>query len=674
MSSGKLQEIQNALAARKTRAFLVIRNDRIVHEWYAPGQSASNRQGTASLAKALVGGLSLGVALTDGRISIDDPAAKFIPSWQQDPRKSKITLRQLGSHTSGLDDAEQDGLPHDQLTGWKGNFWKRLPPPLDPFTLARDETPMIAAPGEKFQYSNPGIGLLTYCVTTALRNTTNADVRALLRHRVLRPIGVADNEWSVGYDATFTVDGLPLICSWGGAAFTPRAAARLGRLVLREGDWDGRRILSREAVRQVTTDAGLPGNCGMGWWSNGGGRYSKLPKDAVWGAGAGDQLLLVIPSLNLIMVRNGETLKPGPDEPPIREDDVFTKYHDYRAHLLFEALAGAVVATNAQNVAPYPPSPVIAELRWAPKETILRLANGSDNWPLTWADDNLLYTAYGDGNGFEPFVPEKLGMGLAIIEGVPPTFIGRNLRSATAEATGAGATSRKASGMLMVQGTLYLWARNVNNSQLAWSADHGRTWTWSDWKFTNSFGCPSFLNFGRNNQGARDDFVYVYSADTDSAYQIADNLILARAPAAHLRDRAAWEFFAGLDATGAPRWTRDLSQRGSVFTHQSHCYRCSVIRNEALGRYLLVQPVPGRLSQDRAGKIDTRFAGGLAIYDAPEPWGPWSTIFFSEKWDVGPGDSASFPVKWISPDGRTLHLVFSSEDSFSVRQATLIPR
>jgi hypothetical protein len=85
----------------------------------------------------------------------------------------------------------------------------------------------------------------------------------------------------------------------------------------------------------------------MGWWSNGGGRYGKLPEDAVWGAGAGDQLLLVIPSLNLIMVRNGQALEPGPDEPPLRQDDMFTRYHDYRARILFEAVVEAVTAPAA---------------------------------------------------------------------------------------------------------------------------------------------------------------------------------------------------------------------------------------------------------------------------------------------------------------------------------------
>ncbi len=62
--------VNEDLAAKKTRAFLVVRNDKIVYEWYAPGVTAASKQGTASLAKALVGGMSLAVAITDGKISI----------------------------------------------------------------------------------------------------------------------------------------------------------------------------------------------------------------------------------------------------------------------------------------------------------------------------------------------------------------------------------------------------------------------------------------------------------------------------------------------------------------------------------------------------------------------------------------------------------------------------
>ncbi len=66
-----------------------------------------------------------------------------------------------------------------------------------------------------------------------------------------------------------------------------------------------------------------------------------------------------------------------------------------------------------------------------------------------------------------------------------------------------------------------------------------------------------------------------------------------------------------------------------------------------------------------------RFEGGFGIYEAPEPWGPWHTVYFFRRWDVGPGETASFPSKWMSKDGRTMHLVFSGDDAFSVRRVTL---
>src|SRR4030095_8365293 len=96
--------------------------------------------------------------------------------------------------------------------------------------------------------------------------------------------------------------------------------------------------------------------------------------------------------------------------------------------------------------------------------------------------------------------------------------------------------------------------------------------------------------------------------------------------------------------------------------HRGNCYRSHITYNAGLKRYLWCQTGRG---------ADTRFAGGFAIYDAPEPWGPWTTVFRTDAWDVGPGESASFPAKWMSADGRTVHLVFSGDDSFSVRAATL---
>jgi CubicO group peptidase (beta-lactamase class C family) len=300
-----------------------------VFEKYAEGWDASKRHGTASLAKA-IGGVALAVAISDRLITLDDTAAEYIPAWRNDPSKSKITIRQLGSHTSGLDDAESGDTPHEALPGWKGDFWKRGSPRNDPFTIARDLTPLEFDPGTKMLYSNPGIAMMNYAVTAALKNAPEKDIRTLLRERVMRPIGVSDQEWLVGYGTTFAVDGLPLVATWGGGSFTPRAVARVGRLMLREGDWEGTRLIDRRAIRDVTHDAGTPGSCGMGWWANADGAHLHLPSDAFFGSGAGNQVVLVIPSLGLIAVRNGAALDP------LRERDA--TYATY----LFGPLVGAI--------------------------------------------------------------------------------------------------------------------------------------------------------------------------------------------------------------------------------------------------------------------------------------------------------------------------------------------
>jgi CubicO group peptidase (beta-lactamase class C family) len=673
VSKEKLDALKDDLAKRRTRALLIVHNDKIVYEWYATGHGPDKKHGAASLSKAAVAGLALALCLSDHQLNLDTPVAELVPAWNDDPGKRKITLRHLGSHTSGLADAEQDHLPHDQLTGWKGDFWKALDPPADPFTISRDKTPVLFEPGTKLQYSNSGIAMLGYAVTAALKGAPQKDIRTLLRDRVMRPIGVADEEWSVGYGKTFQVDGLPLVAGWGGGSYTARALARVGRLLLREGDWDGQQLLGKEAVRRITGDAGLPGHCGMGFWTNADGRYPRLPRDTYYGAGAGDQLLIVVPSLNLIVVRNGETLAPEPKD----AKDVFEAFHDPRVKVLFEPILDAITGGNLNPTpppggergerAPYPPSKAVAGISWAPKETILRKAKGSDNWPLTWADDDHQYTAYGDGWGFEPFVPKKLGLGFARVEGDPPGFQGVNTPSPTGEQSGDGAGAKKASGLLCVEGVLYLWARNAGNAQLAWSKDHGATWEWADWKFTTSFGCPTFLNFGKDYAGARDGWVYVYSPDADSAYQPADCMVLARVPQGKINQRDAYEFFKGLDHGQQPLWSQKIADRGAVFRHPRRCYRGGITFNAGLQRYLWVQIIPGTEGK----KADTRFEGGFAIYDAPEPWGPWTTVYFTEKWDVGPGETASFPTKWMSADGKTLHLVFSGEDHFSVRRASL---
>jgi hypothetical protein len=219
--------------------------------------------------------------------------------------------------------------------------------------------------------------------------------------------------------------------------------------------------------------------------------------------------------------------------------------------------------------------------------------------------------------------------------------------------------------MLMLDGFLYMLVRNVSggNSQLAWSPDHGRNWNYADWKFQQSFGAPVFLNFGKNYQGARDNYVYIYSHDAGNAYDPADRMVLARVPRNKITDRFAWEFYAGQDKSAEPVWSPFIEKREAVFEHPAGCYRSGITYNAGLGRYLWCQILPG--SNHPQGP---RFEGGFGIYEAPEPWGPWHTVYYTQKWDTGPGETSCLPTKWMSRDGKTCYLLFSGEDSFSVRK------
>ena len=217
MDIARLDALRDGLAARGTKSLLVVRHDKIVYEWYAPGHGPDKPHYTASLAKALVGGLSLALALDDGLLNVDDPAWTYIPVWRDDPLKSQITIRHLATHSSGIEDAELNQADREQalaegktlndhhmvLPGWKGAFWRREP---DPFSIAIHDAPVIFPPGTDYAYSNPGMAALAYAITAALRGTPWPDVRTLLKERVMDLIGVAESEWSVGYGQTYAVD------------------------------------------------------------------------------------------------------------------------------------------------------------------------------------------------------------------------------------------------------------------------------------------------------------------------------------------------------------------------------------------------------------------------------------------------------------------------------------
>ena len=318
----------------------------------------------------------------------------------------------------------------------------------------------------------------------------------------------------------------------------------------------------------------------------------------------------------------------------------------------------ALAGCGADARPPYAVSAVIRDAVFLPVDSIRIAAEGSDNWPITWGDDDALYVSYGDGRGFKPRVEKKLSLGMARIVGGPKDWKGENLRSASIERTGDGRAGAKTSGMLMVDGVLYALIRNTDTCTLAWSEDRGKKWKWG-FKFKQSFGFGTFLNFGKNYAGARDDFVYLYTSDSGDNYELADRVVLARVPRAKIRDRTAYEFFERLDASKRPVWTKEIAKRGGIFHDKEACANIGVAYHPLSKRYLLALGGPD--------------PGAWGIYDAPEPWGPWTTVFHTPEWDVGPVHTFHIPTKWMGEDH--VHVVFSGRpfggvnyDSFCVRR------
>ena len=621
---------------------MITRDGKVVMTWGDQQQKYDVKSTSKS-----IGVTALGLAIDDGKIKLSDLAAKHQPQLGIPPNENKatgwldeITVLHLATQTAGF--------------GKPGGY-----------------EPLLFRPGTKWHYSDCGPNWLAECVTLAYEQ----DIESLMFERIFTPICVTkdDLHWRKHQYRDREINGIRR-CEFGsGVHANVNAMARLGYLYLREGNWNGKQLLSKEFIdlaRKPHPDViGLPeqgdnhGNAsdhyGLLWWNNADGTLRNVPRDAYWSWGLYDSLFVVIPSLDIVVSRTGKSWK--------REEGEI--HYDVLKPFL-EPIVASVVDSDevaaGNSISVRPASPVIKSIEWAPVSSIVRKAKGSDNWPLTWGDDNTLYTAYGDGWGFEPMVEKKLSMGFAKIVGEPDDFQGINNRSESGETVGQGKDGKKASGILMVDGVLYLWVRNAGNSQLAWSRDRGQTWNWSQWRFETSFGCPSFLNFGKNYTDARDDFVYIYSPESGSAYEAGNSLVLARVPKSKILNRNAYEFLSAINDIRQPEWSREIEDRVAVFENPDRCYRSHVTYNAGLKRYLLCQIFPE--SNHPQGQ---RFQGGFGIYDAPEPWGPWTKVFETTDWDVGPGESSSFPTKWMSEDGKTLHLVFSGDDHFSVRKATL---
>jgi hypothetical protein len=300
---------------------------------------------------------------------------------------------------------------------------------------------------------------------------------------------------------------------------------------------------------------------------------------------------------------------------------------------------------------PYPDSSTITgvSFNWA---THIRLAPGSDNWPITWADDDNQYSAWGDGGGFGGTNSDgRVSLGFARIEGPKGGYTGYNVwggKNPEHPATFGG----KSYGIICVDGMLYAGVNDQATpafDRVCKSTDHGATWSATSWSIPADERTITFLQFGKNYAGARDNYVYVY-APWDRWDVPGTEVWLARVPKTEIMTWASWEFYGGMSG-GSPVWT-SYSGRQSVFHDTRVCWAVSVSYNAGIGRYLLCNTHKNPETES-----------GLGIFDAPEPWGPWTTVAYYDDWhglsSTGSSFFYSFPNKWMSADGLNFVMIWT---------------
>jgi hypothetical protein len=314
-----------------------------------------------------------------------------------------------------------------------------------------------------------------------------------------------------------------------------------------------------------------------------------------------------------------------------------------------------------QEGAPYPPSPVVTDLTFD-FSTHVRMAQESDNWPVTWAGDDHQYTAWGDGWGFSGDPNDtKASLGVSRIEGGASNYQGFNIWGGT-NAQSQARFDGKSYGIISIDGVLYMWVGPGSNTKsyaearLAKSADYGATWTKTDWAFVKSQDLimPTILQFGKDYAGSRDNYVYHYfirlKGNPDKLeIHVPGEIDLARVPKDQMMNEDSYEFFAGLDGNGSPTWSTDPSQRKPVFEDPNGVgWTVAVSYNQGLQRYILTT------------EHTDSFSGNLGIFDAPEPWGPWTTVAYYNKWNNGePTFFWNFSNKWLSADGKDFTLIYT---------------
>jgi CubicO group peptidase (beta-lactamase class C family) len=288
-----------------TIAYVIIKNDSLLHEEYWDGFGENSITNSFSMAKTFVS-ILIGIAIKDGYIkSVDQPVGDFLPHFKQGDN-AKITIKHLLSMSSGIDFDEDYVSPFAYpAEAYYGSDLEKLTYKYK----ARKE------PGRGFEYLSGNTAVLSF----VLKKATGKTLSEYASEKLWQPIGAKKSAfWSLDHEN----GNEKAYCCFNSNATD---FARFGQLYLKGGNWKGQQIVPEEYVKESVVPADLVDSegkknnrYGYSWW--------LLPNynghNIFYARGILGQYIIVIPDKNMVVVRLGKKReKRQRDEHPI---DLFT--------------------------------------------------------------------------------------------------------------------------------------------------------------------------------------------------------------------------------------------------------------------------------------------------------------------------------------------------------------
>jgi CubicO group peptidase (beta-lactamase class C family) len=258
---------------RHLQSVLVAVAGELQAECYFRGRRAEDLSNVHSITKSIVGTL-VGIAIGDGALGLDAPAAEVLDTPPPDPRKREITVEHLLTMTAGLDCSEGQWDIDDIAD--RGESY--VAGPLG--------APLVDEPGASFSYNNGA----THVLSVLLARRVEQPLLGFAEERLFEPLGIHDYRWPSD------PDGNPI--GYGMLELRPRDLLKIGQLYL-DG---GRELVPADYLAAATrpaTEGGPPEGTGYGylWW---------IADDGFFGGGFAGQYLYVVPSLELVGVTTGD--------------------------------------------------------------------------------------------------------------------------------------------------------------------------------------------------------------------------------------------------------------------------------------------------------------------------------------------------------------------------------